>query len=631
VAIAVGAEPLAVVVDPRFDVFRRLDPREIPSSIGQIFGEPAVTAVLPSRAPAGIVAAYRELAASWQSESHRVAIVLDSEIERLPADRAVWVLGRENRWLEQFAAAAQQLQVTTNAFVIDGERVEGRNRTVVVTTRHPAGAGKAVGFIAVDPQAAFPGVSRKLPHYGKYSYLAFEGDEPVNTVKGEWTATDSPLQVDLRPDAARHAKRAPMVLQPDKPLADLPPAFSSRALGDHVAWLAAPEREGRGLGSRGLEQSAQYVAEQFKAIGLSPGGDQAGWFQRFEVRGGSGTTVPAMNVIGVLAGSKAEWKGQSVLVTAHYDHLGRGRADARPGEPGQVHPGADDNASGVAVLIELARAMAAGEKPERTVVFVAFSAEEAGLQGSAWYADHPGAFPLGEVIGVVNLDTVGRLGTGRISVLGAGSATEWPHIFRGAGFVTGIESTVVSGNAEASDQRTFLERGIPAVQIFTGPHADYHKPGDTADKVDVAGLVKVATLAREAAVYLAGRAEPLTVTLADAPRTAGAGSPPAGASPGAAAGAAAGAAPARRVSFGTVPDFTYEGQGLRLTGVTPGSPAAAAGLQAGDIITRVADRPIGSLRDFSDALKTLAPGQSVPVVFTRDGQERTVTITLAER
>jgi hypothetical protein len=338
--------------------------------------------------------------------------------------------------------------------------------------------------------------------------------------------------------------------------------------------------------------------------------------------GPGGQPQQTANVIGYLPGTKSEWRGQSVLVTAHYDHLGRGGPDTRQADAGQIHPGADDNASGVAVLIELARVIAAGDKPERSLVFVAFSGEESGLAGSRHFADHPLPFPLAGVRGVINLDTVGRLGTGKVSILGAGSATEWPHIFRGASFVTGVESQSVSGNAEASDQRTFLERGIPAVQIFTGPHVDYHRPTDTTDKVDVAGLVKVATLVREGVVYLAARPEPLTNTIA--PAAPAAGGAPAAPAPGQAPGG-------RRVTFGTVPDFAFEGPGLKLSGGTPGSGAEKAGLAAGDVIVKVSDRPIGSLRDFSDVLKTLTPGQSVPVVYTRDGKEQAVTVTVTER
>ena len=627
-SVRTETRPLLAVADPQFDVFRRLDPREVPSSIGQIFGAPEVTVILPSAAAPDRLAAYRELAGAWQSDSHKLTLRLDTEATALPTDRPVWVFGLDNALAATLLGALPGTTMEAGALTLGGQRVPRDGHAVVLTARHPANDALAVGLIDVGPRPAFGAVARKLPHYGRYSYLAFEGDEATNTVKGEWAPLGSPLRVDLRPAGQQSQPLPPLAMPARKPLAELPAAFSQDALTKHVTWLAAPEREGRGLGTPGLEAAGKYVADQFTAIGLEPGGDNRGWFQRFTIqKGPAGTPVETANIVGLLRGAKAEWKDQSVLVTAHYDHLGRGWPDAHQGDAGSVHPGADDNASGVAVLIELARTLAAGERPDRTVVFVAFSGEEAGLRGSAWYAEHPGDFPVAKVMGVVNIDTVGRLGsTGRVSVLGAGSATEWPHIFRGASFVTGVESVSVSGNAEASDQRTFLERGIPAVQIFTGPHTDYHRPGDTADKVDGAGLVKVATLVREAVVYLGGRAEPLTVTITGAPKTpaGAAGGPPT-------AQGAAGAAPARRVTFGTVPDFAFEGPGLKLSGVTPGSPAEKAGLLAGDVITRVADRPIASLRDFSEVLKTLGPGQSVPVVFTRGGQEQTVAVRVAER
>jgi C-terminal processing protease CtpA/Prc len=217
---------------------------------------------------------------------------------------------------------------------------------------------------------------------------------------------------------------------------------------------------------------------------------------------------------------------------------------------------------------------------------------------------------------VINLDTVGRLATGKAMILGAGTATEWPHIFRGASFVTGVDSTSVPGNAEASDQRVFIERGIPAVQIFTGPHADYHRPTDTADRVDAAGLVRIAVLVKEAVAYLAERATPLTVTI-------GAG-PPEAERPASDSGG-------RRVSFGAVPDFGFQGAGVRLTDVTAGSPAQQAGLMAGDVVTGIDETSIASLQQFSLLLRTLKPGQQVRVRFVRDGSERETTVTIAAR
>jgi len=247
----------------------------------------------------------------------------------------------------------------------------------------------------------------------------------------------------------------------------------------------------------------------------------------------------------------------------------------------------------------------------------------AGPLGARHYAEHPVA-PLAQTIGVINLDTVGRLGAGKVSVLGAGTATEWPHIFRGASFVTGVESTSVTGQDEASDQRVFIERGVPAVQIFTGPHADYHRPGDTADKVDTAGLVKVATLVKEGVAYLAERPTPLTAAMVARPGA------PARTATGP-AGQPATQGQARRVTFGAVPDFAYEGQGVRLGGVTPGSPAEKVGLRAGDVVVGLAGRPIGSLREFSEALRALAPGQSVDVVYLREGARQSTTVTVVER
>jgi aminopeptidase N len=503
----------------------------------------------------------------------------------------------------------------------------------VIVRRHPANLDKAVGFIFADGLAALPGLGRKLPHYGKYSCLGFEGDEPVNVLKGQWTATDSPLRVDLRPPAERASAVAALGLPPRTALAELPPVFSQKALLEHVAWLAAPEREGRGLGTKGLEAAGDYVAAQFKAMGLRPGGDGGSYFQSFSAtRSPSGAPVSLRNVVGVLPGTKAEWAGQSALLTAHYDHLGLGWPDVHKGDEGKLHPGADDNASGVAVMLELAKALASGEKPQRTIAFVAFSGEEAGLLGSKHYAEHP-AFPLDKTIGVINLDTVGRLLEKKISVIATGSASEWQHIFRGAGFVTGVEGRMIPDALESSDQKSFIEKGVPAVQIFTDPHADYHRPGDTVDKIDGPGLVKVATFVKEGIVYLGERDQPLTNTIASmkgaspaagaAAVTTGAGGPPA-ASPGPAGGA-------RRVSFGTMPDFAFEGPGVKVAGVTPGSPAERAGVKQGDVLLKIDDKDVANLQGFSTILRGLSPGQTVKALLSRGGQSQSLDVTVVER
>jgi hypothetical protein len=621
----IGSEltPLALHVDPSFDVFRRLDPRETPPSIGQIFGEAQILAVLPTDAPAAEIQGYRELVEGWRSDSHQPEVRDDSELTAIPADRAVWLFGRKNALAPSLFASADDFSLAEERLSVAGEAIPLADHAVVLVRRHPHDLDKAIGWIFADGLDALPGLGRKLPHYGKYSYLGFEGDEPTNVLKGQWTPTDSPLRVDLRPESGRGSALAALELPPRAALAELPPVFSQKALMEHVTWLAAPEREGRGIGTAGLAGAADYIAERFREIGLEPGGDDGTFFQSFET-----TTTPEggpaalHNVVGLLPGTNPEWAEQSALLTAHYDHLGRGWPDVHSGDEGQVHPGADDNASGVAVLLELARALAAVGPPQRTIVFVAFTGEEAEMVGSRHYVENP-VLPVDQIIGVINLDTVGRLGDRKISVLASGTASEWPHIFRGASYVTGVESRMIPEAFESSDQKSFIERGVPAVQIFTDAHADYHRPGDTTARIDGAGLVKVATLVKEGLAYLGERPEPLTVTIASTePDDSTARPRPSPAPPGGSG---------RRVSFGTVPEFAFPGPGVEVASVVPGSPAETAGVKDGDVLLRFAGEDVTDLRAYSEILKRLEPGQTVTVVLDRDGEEHTLEATLTAR
>ncbi|WP_035802881.1 M20/M25/M40 family metallo-hydrolase [Deferrisoma camini] len=600
--------PLRVDVDPAYDCFRRLDPGEIPPALSGAFGADRVTVLLPSAADARLRRAYEEAARTWAAgQEGRWEILPDTE--PFPEEGAVWILGWENRHRPRFAEAAATHGVvfSDGGVAWDGNGALRPGDSVVLVTRRPGNSAEVVAFAAAPPEA-LPGLARKLPHYHKYSFLVFEGEEPTNTAKGRWPVSDSPLTAQLADAPAARAK-----LPRREPLARPAPVFSAQRLRETVEFLAAPEREGRGFGTPGLAEAAEWIARRMAEAGLEPGGDDGVWFQEFRARGGEPEAeVRLRNVVGLVRGTDPELSATAVVVGAHYDHLGRGWPDAHAGDRGRVHPGADDNASGVAVLLELARVVAAA-RPARSVVFVAFAAEEAGRLGSKQFVAAGRPFPVSRIVAMVNLDTVGRLGGGRLLVLGTGTAREWVHIANGAGYVTGVRVEPVARDEGGSDQVSFVEAGVPAVQLTTGPHPDYHRPTDTPDKIDIDGLVRVAEVAREFVAYLADRREPLTRgTSSGAER-----------SPERSGG--------RRVTLGVVPDFAFPGPGVRLSGVTPGSPAEAAGLRAGDVVDRVGGAEVRSLADLGRVLKAHRPGDQVEVVFRRGGETKRVEVRLSER
>jgi aminopeptidase N len=602
-----------IEIDPQFQIYRRLSPFEIPPSLSKAFGAKKVLIVMSAQS----APVYAGLAKAWSRDG--VETVMDSELDALPADRAVWVFGAGNKFAPVVAEALRTYGASLEATGLrtSNATYEGAGRSLVAGVRHPNIPDSVVFYVAASSEAAANALARKLPHYGKYSWLVFAGDEATNEATGEWPVGDTPLAVNLTPQAR------PIKLAPRKALAEVKPAFDIDRMKADVEWLAAPAREGRGAGSRGLDAAANYIAERFERLGLSPltpgarGDDR--YFQPFNMTGESGAPLPAKNVIGVLPGANPALNGQALIISAHYDHLGFGWPDARAGAKGQLHPGADDNASGVAVMLELARLMA-DVRPERSVIFAAFAGEEEGLLGARHYvgaAQTPGAqFPLSGHIADLNLDTVGRLADGKVTIFGTGSARELPFIFMGASAVTGIPTQAVAQEINASDHTAFVEAGVPAVQLFASLASDYHRPSDTADKIDYAGLGKVAAILEEAADYLAVRTEPLAFS-----GSVAAAQPRAPAAP----------TTTRRAATGIVPDMTHQGEGVRVGSVQPGSGAETAGLKPGDRLLVLGGVKTSNLRALAGALRDLAPGQTVDVEFARDAAVLSGTLVLGER
>lgn len=616
-SLRLPAEPLRIDVDPEFDIFRRLERAEIPPALSQAFGAEKALLVLPAQAPKSMLDAYRAFVRNWrQTQASAFEVVLDSELDELPADQAVWLLGWSNRFVAQLSStlAAYDVSINSEMAKINDKSFAAGKDSFIATGRNPNNPKQAIVLIAAHDVSAVPGLARKLPHYRKYSYLAFQGDEPTNYAKGQWSVKDSPMTVMLgntTPKSAKLAKR--------HPLAMLPAVFSEERMMADVKALAAPGMEGRGLTSKGILKAAEHISNAFGDAGLVPGfpGNTSyiqEWTQYIE---SLDKDVTMQNVIGYIPGNNPEMVGESVVIAAHYDHLGFGWPDARKGNEGKLHAGADDNASGVAVMLELARLAAKNWRPERAIVFVAFTGEESGLLGSKHYVKNYTRYPADKVFGMVNLDTVGRLGDAPITAFGTGSAREWVHIFRGVGFVTGVPIKSVANDFGSSDQKSFLDIGVPAVQFFGTVHQDFHSPADRIDKVDSAGLVKVAMALKETIEYLAARPKPMAVTLAARTETTTTKREQASAG--------------RRVSMGTVPDFAYNGPGVLVTDVVTGSPAEKAGLKAGDLITHMADIEIKNLQGFAQQLRTMNPGDTVIIRLKRNKAFHDVVVALTHR
>jgi len=319
------------------------------------------------------------------------------------------------------------------------------------------------------------------------------------------------------------------------------------------------------------------------------------------------------NVLGCLPGSDPALAHETVVVGAHLDHLGRGEfGTLAPDAQGQIHNGADDNASGITGLLAVARALAAGPPLRRSVLFAAFSGEEMGLLGSAHYVEHP-VRPLADTVAMLNLDMVGRLSEGRLTVFGAETSPAFEPLVREAGRELPLVPEFAEGAFAPSDQTSFFAKGIPVLHVFSGTHPQYHTPEDDAALVNAEGIALVARLVAGTAAELADAPERPPVVLAEAP--------PPGSGEG-------GYGP----WLGTVPAFGGPPvRGVRLQAVRAGSPAEAAGLRAGDVIVEFAGAPIANLEEFAALLFGSRAGERVEIVVEREGERIATSAVLGQR
>jgi Zn-dependent M28 family amino/carboxypeptidase len=313
--------------------------------------------------------------------------------------------------------------------------------------------------------------------------------------------------------------------------------------------------------------------------------------------------VAAHNVVGVIEGSDPVLKNENIVIGAHYDHLGRGGEGSLAERPGEIHHGADDNASGTAGVLELARIFSAQRsKLKRTLVFIAFSGEEEGLLGSNYYVNHP-LVPLDKTVAMINMDMIGRMKDGKLSIGGVGTAKEWRQLI-GTGETFAL--TLNEDGYGPSDHSSFYMKQVPVLFFFTGNHSDYHKPSDTFDKINYNDEARILTMVARIVRDIDTADQRLTFTTAKADPPRGGGF---------------------RVYLGTIPNYADTTDGLLLDGVRDDSPAAKAGLKAGDRIVKIGNRDVKNVYDYTYALGEMKAGQEYVFELIRGGEKLTLKVT----
>ncbi len=369
-----------------------------------------------------------------------------------------------------------------------------------------------------------------------------------------------------------------------------------------VVYLASDLLEGRETGKMGEVMAAEYIVDRFSEMGLQPAGRNGSWYQPFDFKYSSnphasdeGEARTGRNVVAFIDNGAPT----TVIIGAHYDHLGHGIfGSLYKGDPA-IHNGADDNASGVAALLRIAGYLKEGHAKNNNYLFLAFSGEELGLYGSKNFTMEP-TLDLGTVNYMLNMDMVGRLNEEKVlAISGAGTSPLWKPALEKID-VYGIKAKTSDSGVGPSDHTSFYLKDIPVLHFFTGQHSQYHKPSDDSELINYPGLMAVTDyiIALIEDLDDDGRLAFTKTKDEDQGRRAS----------------------SFKVTLGVMPDYVYDGEGMRIDGVTEGKPAAKAGLQAGDVIFRIGDIEIKDIYKYMEALGKFNPGDKTIIVFKR-GEE----------
>ncbi len=372
------------------------------------------------------------------------------------------------------------------------------------------------------------------------------------------------------------------------------PAISAYDLRERMNILASDSLAGRLTGSPECTKAARYTASEFKRLGLTPLDPQKSYYQNYEFSEKTFDSTKtektkAANVIGYLRGNDKKLRDEVVIIGAHYDHLGMGGRNALDTVKA-IHYGADDNASGTIGVLELAEYYSKNRSSlKRSLLFISFSGEEEGLFGSINYAKNP-LLPLEKTQAMINMDMIGRLKDSILIIEGMGSSPYWKQLMDSLKHEN-FGMRYKPDGVGPSDHSSFYRKNIPVLFYFTGLHKDYHKATDTKDKINYEGEAEVLDLVRRSIDAIQSKPEriPFTIVPEDTTKKA----------------------TNFKVYVGGVPDYGYDGEGLKISDITPGSPADKAGLKAEDIIIKFAEIEIKNIYDYTKALSMFKPDDAV--------------------
>ena len=327
------------------------------------------------------------------------------------------------------------------------------------------------------------------------------------------------------------------------------------------------------------------------------------------------TRATVNNVLAYLPGKTDEY----IIIGAHYDHLGYGNVDSlAPSQIGKIHPGADDNASGTAGVLELARLLASRKgQLQRGILFADFAGEELGLLGSEEWAREP-TLPLDNAVAMINMDMIGRIKDEKVYIGGTGTGSTFKDLLDEEKSKFPFHFEYSASGYAASDHTSFVAKKIPVLFFFSGLHSDYHKPSDTWDKINAPDAAKLLDFIEDVALKIDSASQRVAFVTVKDDRPAG---------HAASTGGGSGYGP----YFGSIPDFGQEENGVKFSDIQPGSPAAKAGFKSGDILVQFGSMPIHNLYDFTDALRRSKVGEVVEVQVLRDGKPVKAAVTLEQR